>query len=95
MDITKLVNQFFDDCEHDGRPANEENLRGWLWFVCPAALRPEVEAAIRADKRWQAENIRTHSLRFRVTAAEKSKLDAEATEAGLTLSQYVRKQLGF
>ena len=38
--------------------------------------------------------VRELSLRFRVTAAEKAKLDAEAAEAWVTLSQYVREKLG-
>lgn len=45
---------FFTDCDRDGREPSETNLRAWLWFTCPAHMRPETEAAVRADARFKA-----------------------------------------
>ncbi len=50
--IERLTSQFFADCAQDYRLPNEENLRGWLWFTCPASLRIEVGTAIRANGRF-------------------------------------------
>ena len=51
MNAIELADAFFRDCEIDNRVANEENLRAWLWFTCPAAMRRDAEKAIRADAR--------------------------------------------
>jgi hypothetical protein len=53
MDTTKLATQFFSDAAREEGEINEENLRGWLWFTCPANMRAAVERAIRADERWK------------------------------------------
>ena len=42
----QLAEQYFRDLKQDGREDNEENLRAWLWFTCPARLRVDVQAEI-------------------------------------------------
>lgn len=88
--ITELVNQFFTDCERDNRQPNEENLRAWLWFVCPANLREEVGPAIRADDRWSP--AMTKARKIRLSADDDARLQANAAEAGLSVSAFVRER---
>jgi hypothetical protein len=51
MEITNIVNQYYADLQRDGREDNEENLRAWLWFTCPAQLRREVDSAIQERRK--------------------------------------------
>lgn len=53
--VIQLRNRFFQDCDAEGRVPNDETLRGWLWFSCPAQNREEVRNAIIQDPRFVAE----------------------------------------
>jgi len=88
--ITELVNGFFTSCAKDGRQPNEENLRAWLWFICPANLREEVGPAIRADNRWSP--AMTRARKIRLSHEEDSRLAANAAEAGLSVSAFIRER---
>jgi hypothetical protein len=54
--IKELIETFFNDCANDNREPNPENLRAWLWFVCPAHLSNEVSESIISDKRFIPES---------------------------------------
>jgi hypothetical protein len=43
-----LAGQYYADCEKDNRIPNDENLKPWLWFSCPAPLRALTTAMINA-----------------------------------------------
>jgi len=49
-EIESLAEQYFIDLERDNRQDTRENLRGWLWFTCPAHLRTEVAEAIEQKR---------------------------------------------
>lgn len=89
--IQKLIDAFFVDCETGSREPSEENLRAWLWFVCPAHMRAEVEPAIRADAR--IISARTKTIRLRVTDSEHRRIKLAADEFGQTVSQYIRDRI--
>ena len=90
MNITELVNSFFTDCEQDARQPNEENLRAWLWFVCPTNLREQVGPAIRADKRWSP--VMTKARKIRLSDDDDARLIVNAAEAGLSVSGFIRER---
>ena len=54
--VAELVARFYADCAADDRTPNEENLRAWLWFVCPAELRTQVDEDIAHDERFGGTN---------------------------------------
>lgn len=54
--VAELVARFYADCAADDRTPNEENLRAWLWFVCPAELRTQAGEAIAHDERFGGTN---------------------------------------
>lgn len=91
--ISDLVETFFRDLEQDHREATEDNLRAWLWFVCPAHLRSRVEPAIRANDRWPGRERMSKPLRFRVTESEHAWLTQQAANEGVTVSEFVRRRV--
>ena len=56
MDARELAARFFIDARREQQAKNEETLSAWLWFSCPAAMRQDVESAIRNDPRWSGLN---------------------------------------
>ncbi len=47
-DIIEIqAQQYFEDLKKDGREDNENNLRSWLGFTCPADYREDVEDEIQ------------------------------------------------
>lgn len=73
--VRDLAGGFFTDCDQDGRAPNDENLRAWLWFTCPAHMRPEAEAAIRADARFKRD-LET------ITCIECGRIFTQGTDSG-------------
>ena len=53
-EITALAQQYFADLERDNRTDNDENLRAWLWFTCPAHMRIGVGTAIEQERKRRA-----------------------------------------
>lgn len=49
--------QFFADCQRDGRTPNVTELEGWLWFTCPANQRTQARAGIEADPRYLGKRL--------------------------------------
>ncbi len=94
MSPDDIANQFYADLEREDQPCTEQNLRAWLWFTCPAHMRSAVEPLIRTDERWQSgQDQRTVTKRLRLTPAEAERIEHAASEAGVTLSQYIRSKI--
>jgi len=49
--VDHLRERFFTDCAHERLCPTDGRLAGWLFFSCPAHLRPEVREAIENDPR--------------------------------------------
>ena len=90
--IHELVNRFYADCTQDAREPNEDNLRAWLWFVCPAEHREAVGDAIRADDRWPSTRRTCYLPHIRVTPAELVAIRGRASDAGMSISDYIRRR---
>lgn len=60
MTTTQLAHQYFEDLMREKSDDNDDNLRAWLWFTCPAHLRSDVEGKIRG-MRTRSWNVEEHT----------------------------------